>query len=177
MTSARHDSFRASRASRSPRRCQGFDRQLVRLLHALGKKKPLVAVCVAQPARWRKRAARQRGDDRHSARGAPRRSRSRGRAHLVAPVGAETAYRLAHAGQFATASSPCTIDQATIPLKLVAFGDTVNITVGLSIVRTSVDHGTAYDIAWTGKADPGGMVAAMRTRPADVQKADRPLSG
>ena len=45
-------------------------------------------------------------------------------------------------------------DQATIPMKLVAFGDAVNVTMGLSVVRTSVDHGTAYDIAWTGKADP-----------------------
>jgi 4-hydroxythreonine-4-phosphate dehydrogenase len=47
-------------------------------------------------------------------------------------------------------------------MKLVAFGDAVNITMGLSIPRTSVDHGTAYDIAWTGKADPTGMIAAMR---------------
>jgi 4-hydroxythreonine-4-phosphate dehydrogenase len=53
-------------------------------------------------------------------------------------------------------------DQATIPMKLVAFGDAVNVTMGLSVVRTSVDHGTAYDIAWTGKADPGGMVAAIK---------------
>ena len=52
-------------------------------------------------------------------------------------------------------------DQATIPLKLVAFGDAVNVTMGLSIVRTSVDHGTAYDIAWRGKADAGGMRAAL----------------
>jgi 4-hydroxythreonine-4-phosphate dehydrogenase len=53
-------------------------------------------------------------------------------------------------------------DQATIPMKLVAFGDAVNVTMGLSVVRTSVDHGTGYDIAWKGKADPSGMLAAMR---------------
>jgi len=52
-------------------------------------------------------------------------------------------------------------DQATIPMKLVAFGDAVNVTMGLSIVRTSVDHGTAYDIAWTGVADAGGMRSAL----------------
>jgi 4-hydroxythreonine-4-phosphate dehydrogenase len=52
-------------------------------------------------------------------------------------------------------------DQATIPLKLTAFGDAVNVTMGLSIVRTSVDHGTAYDIAWTGKADASGMKSAV----------------
>jgi 4-hydroxythreonine-4-phosphate dehydrogenase len=52
-------------------------------------------------------------------------------------------------------------DQATIPMKLVAFGEAVNVTMGLSIPRTSVDHGTAYDIAWTGQADPSGMIAAI----------------
>jgi 4-hydroxythreonine-4-phosphate dehydrogenase len=52
-------------------------------------------------------------------------------------------------------------DQATIPMKLLAFGRAVNVTMGLSIPRTSVDHGTAYDIAWRGKADPSGMIAAL----------------
>ena len=52
-------------------------------------------------------------------------------------------------------------DQATIPMKLVAFGDAVNVTMGLGIVRTSVDHGTAYDIAWQGTADANGMISAM----------------
>jgi 4-hydroxythreonine-4-phosphate dehydrogenase len=52
-------------------------------------------------------------------------------------------------------------DQATIPMKLLAFGDAVNVTMGLSLPRTSVDHGTAYDIAWRGKADPAGMLAAL----------------
>jgi 4-hydroxythreonine-4-phosphate dehydrogenase len=53
-------------------------------------------------------------------------------------------------------------DQATIPMKLVAFGEAVNVTMGLSIVRTSVDHGTAYDIAWQGRADMQGMLSAMQ---------------
>jgi 4-hydroxythreonine-4-phosphate dehydrogenase len=77
------------------------------------------------------------------------------------PVGAETAYRLMRAGTYDGVVAMYH-DQATIPMKLVAFGDAVNITMGLSVVRTSVDHGTAYDIAWTGKADAGGMVAAMK---------------
>jgi 4-hydroxythreonine-4-phosphate dehydrogenase len=47
-------------------------------------------------------------------------------------------------------------------MKLLAFGDAVNVTAGLSIVRTSVDHGTAYDIAWRGQADAAGMLAALR---------------
>jgi 4-hydroxythreonine-4-phosphate dehydrogenase len=52
-------------------------------------------------------------------------------------------------------------DQGLIPLKLLAFGRCVNLTVGLPIVRTSVDHGTAYDIAGRGVADPGSMVEAI----------------
>lgn len=80
---------------------------------------------------------------------------------IVGPIGAETAYRKARLGEYSGVVAMYH-DQATIPMKLVAFGDAVNVTWGLSIVRTSVDHGTAYDIAWTGKADPRGMVAAMR---------------
>jgi 4-hydroxythreonine-4-phosphate dehydrogenase len=52
-------------------------------------------------------------------------------------------------------------DQGLIPLKLLAFGRCVNMTVGLPIIRTSVDHGTAYDIAGKGVADPGSMVEAI----------------
>lgn len=53
-------------------------------------------------------------------------------------------------------------DQGLIPLKMIAFATGVNVTVGLPIVRTSPDHGTAYDIAWKGVADPSSMVAAIR---------------
>ena len=53
-------------------------------------------------------------------------------------------------------------DQGLIPFKLIHFKDGVNTTLGLPIIRTSVDHGTAYDIAGTGKADSGSMVAAIR---------------
>jgi 4-hydroxythreonine-4-phosphate dehydrogenase len=52
-------------------------------------------------------------------------------------------------------------DQGLIPLKTVAFGHCVNITVGLPIIRTSVDHGTAFDIAGQGKADPASLVDAI----------------
>jgi 4-hydroxythreonine-4-phosphate dehydrogenase len=53
-------------------------------------------------------------------------------------------------------------DQGLIPLKLTAFGKSVNITVGLPIIRTSVDHGTAYDIVGQGRADDGSLVEAIR---------------
>jgi len=52
-------------------------------------------------------------------------------------------------------------DQGLIPLKLLHFKDGVNVTLGLPIVRTSVDHGTAYDIAWKGIAGHGSMIAAI----------------
>ena len=52
-------------------------------------------------------------------------------------------------------------DQGLIPLKLLHFADGVNVTLGLPIVRTSVDHGTAYDLAGTGQAHPGSLKAAI----------------
>ena len=53
-------------------------------------------------------------------------------------------------------------DQALIPVKALAFEETVNATLGLPFVRTSPDHGTAFDIAGTGKASPASFVAALR---------------
>src|SRR3546814_10241807 len=54
-------------------------------------------------------------------------------------------------------------DQALVPLKTLHFDEGVNMTLGLPIVRTSPDHGTAFDIAGKGRADPGAMMAALRT--------------
>ena len=53
-------------------------------------------------------------------------------------------------------------DQGLIPVKLLAFGQAVNVTLGLPIIRTSVDHGTAFDIAGKGLADPGSLISAIR---------------
>ena len=53
-------------------------------------------------------------------------------------------------------------DQGLIPLKALSFDEGVNVTLGLPIVRTSVDHGTALDLAWQGKADHRSMLAAIR---------------
>ena len=53
-------------------------------------------------------------------------------------------------------------DQALIPIKTLAFDHAVNVTLGLPFVRTSPDHGTAFDIAGTGKADPSSLVASLR---------------
>ena len=53
-------------------------------------------------------------------------------------------------------------DQGHIPFKMLAFDTGVNITLGLPIIRTSVDHGTAFDIAWQGKADPTSLFSAIQ---------------
>ena len=53
-------------------------------------------------------------------------------------------------------------DQALIPIKTIAFDEGVNVTLGLPFIRTSPDHGTAFDIAGTGRADPSSLIAALR---------------
>ncbi len=68
---------------------------------------------------------------------------------------------LAHKGEFDLVVSMYH-DQGLVPLKLLGFETGVNITVGLPIIRTSPDHGTAFDIAWKAKADPSSMVEAVR---------------
>jgi len=80
---------------------------------------------------------------------------------LVGPVPAESAFRIASNGGF-DAVVAMYHDQATIPMKLLGFGEAVNISLGLPIIRTSVDHGTAYDRAGKGTADPRGMSEAMQ---------------
>jgi 4-hydroxythreonine-4-phosphate dehydrogenase len=53
-------------------------------------------------------------------------------------------------------------DQALIPAKALGFDDSVNVTLGLPFIRTSPDHGTAFNIAGTGKAKPDSLIAALR---------------
>ncbi len=79
---------------------------------------------------------------------------------IAGPLGAETAFRKAFDGEYDGVVAMYH-DQGTIPMKVRCFGKTVNVTAGLPIVRTSVDHGTGYDIAGTGKADPASMLEAM----------------
>jgi 4-hydroxythreonine-4-phosphate dehydrogenase len=64
-------------------------------------------------------------------------------------------------------------DQALIPIKTLAFDHAVNVTLGLPFVRTSPDHGTAFDIAGTGTADAASLVAALRLA-ARLAAADSP---
>jgi len=75
------------------------------------------------------------------------------------PFPGDTVFGRASRGEFDCVIA-CYHDQGLIPVKLLAFGHSVNVTLGLPIVRTSVDHGTAFDIAGQDKADPTSMVTA-----------------
>ena len=79
----------------------------------------------------------------------------------VGPFSADTLFWFAARGDY-DAVLCMYHDQGLIPLKLLHFEDAVNITLGLPIVRTSVDHGTAYDLAGSGRANPASLVAAVR---------------
>jgi 4-hydroxythreonine-4-phosphate dehydrogenase len=80
---------------------------------------------------------------------------------VIGPIAADAMF---HKRARATydAALCCYHDQALIPLKTLHFDDGVNITLGLPIVRTSPDHGTAFDIAGRGLAEPGAMIAAIK---------------
>jgi 4-hydroxythreonine-4-phosphate dehydrogenase len=80
---------------------------------------------------------------------------------VAGPYPADTLFVRASRGEF-DAVIACYHDQGLIPVKLLAFGKSVNVTLGLPIVRTSVDHGTAFDIAGRNAADPGSMIEAVR---------------
>lgn len=76
------------------------------------------------------------------------------------PIPADALMRRAVAGEFDGVTAMYH-DQGHIALKLVGFDRAVNVTLGLPIIRTSPSHGTAFDIAWQGKADASGMIAAV----------------
>jgi 4-hydroxythreonine-4-phosphate dehydrogenase len=77
------------------------------------------------------------------------------------PHSADSLYFRAHSGEFDVVIAPYH-DQGLIPVKLIAHGESTNVTLGLPYVRTSPDHGTAFSIAGKGIADPSGMAAALR---------------
>jgi 4-hydroxythreonine-4-phosphate dehydrogenase len=80
---------------------------------------------------------------------------------VVGPLSADTLFHFAAEGMYDVVV--CMYhDQGLIPLKLLHFDDGVNVTLGLPIIRTSVDHGTAYDLAGTGTASDASMAAAIR---------------
>jgi len=91
------------------------------------------------------------------------------------PLPADTLFGKAATGQY-DGIVALYHDQGLIPLKLVAFGTCVNLTVGLPIIRTSVDHGTAFDIVGKGVADPGSLLEAVKlaARITQIRTPGRP---
>jgi 4-hydroxythreonine-4-phosphate dehydrogenase len=91
------------------------------------------------------------------------------------PFPADTVFSRAARGEFDVVIA-CYHDQGLIPVKLLSFGRSVNVTIGLPIIRTSVDHGTAFDIAGKGVADPGSMIEAvlLAARLAGARAASTP---
>jgi 4-phospho-D-threonate 3-dehydrogenase / 4-phospho-D-erythronate 3-dehydrogenase len=86
------------------------------------------------------------------------------------PHSADTVFLRASRGEFDAVIS-CYHDQAMIPVKCLSFGEAVNVTLGLPFIRTSVDHGTAFDIAGRGVAEHSSMVAAI-TLAARLARSD-----
>lgn len=145
----------------TPRKVADASIQLVRLLSLLDVKTPRIAVASLNPHAGEGELLGSE-ERRAISPGIRLARRTLGRsAEVLGPMGAETAYRRAHSGDVDGVVAMYH-DQATIPMKLVAFGDAVNVTMGLHVVRTSVDHGTGYDIAWKGKADAQGMIRAIQ---------------
>jgi 4-hydroxythreonine-4-phosphate dehydrogenase len=79
---------------------------------------------------------------------------------IAGPLPADTVFVRAARGEFDCVVA-CYHDQGLIAVKMAAFGKAVNVTLGLPIVRTSVDHGTAFDIAGQDRADPASMIDAV----------------
>ena len=128
------------------------------LTELFGIKHPLIAVAALNPHAGEgglfgteERTAIGPGIERALAQGFP----------SVGPLPADTLIRQAAQGKY-DAVVAMYHDQGLIPLKLAAFGKSVNITVGLPIIRTSVDHGTAYDIVGRGVADDGSLSEAIK---------------
>lgn len=79
---------------------------------------------------------------------------------VTGPIPGDTVFVRATRGEFDVVIAAYH-DQGLIPVKLLAFGQAVNVTLGLPIIRTSVDHGTAFDIAGQNRADPSSMIEAV----------------
>jgi 4-hydroxythreonine-4-phosphate dehydrogenase len=105
------------------------------------------------------------------------RARARG-IEITGPWPADTLFARAAAGAFDAVIANYH-DQGLIPIKLLAFGRAVNVTLGLPIIRTSVDHGTAFDIAGQGKADPSSLIEAvcLAARLAAARHEKRAMKG
>ncbi|NQW18401.1 MAG: 4-hydroxythreonine-4-phosphate dehydrogenase PdxA [Chloroflexi bacterium] len=126
-------------------------------IRELGIAEPRIAVCGLNPHAGENRLFGDEDED--EIRPAAEAARAMG-INARGPLPADSCIRQAYEGQFDLVVVMYH-DQGHVPMKLVAFSEGVNVTVGLPIIRTSVDHGTAFDIAGQGIADPANMTAAL----------------
>jgi 4-hydroxythreonine-4-phosphate dehydrogenase len=120
----------------------------------LAVKKPRIAVCALNPH------GQEFGDEETKVIAPAVRAACRKGVNASGPFSADLLFHAAYHGKY-DAVIGMYHDQALAPFKLVAFHDGVNVTLGLPYCRTSPDHGTAFDIAYQGKADPSSMLAAL----------------
>jgi 4-hydroxythreonine-4-phosphate dehydrogenase len=141
----------------TPERLGGIIDLTARELPRFGVATPRLALCGLNPHAGEQGLLGE--EDEQVLRPAVAAARGRGIA-IDGPFPADTIFVRASRGEF-DAVIACYHDQGLIPVKLLAFGRAVNVTLGLPIVRTSVDHGTAFDIAGKGIADPSSMIEAV----------------
>ena len=103
------------------------------------------------------------------------RALKRARVRAEGPFPADTLFAAAASGDY-DAVLCMYHDQALIPLKLLEFGRAVNVSMGLPFIRTSPDHGTAYDLAGTGRARVDSMIEAILVAAAMVRNRRRKSS-
>jgi 4-hydroxythreonine-4-phosphate dehydrogenase len=152
-----HQSLRSVADSLTRERVERVVRLVARELPGLGARRTRLALCGLNPH------AGEGGlfgrEELDTLMPAAERLRAEG-IDLLGPAPADTLFVRAQRGEF-DAVIACYHDQGLIPAKLAGFGSAVNVTLGLPFVRTSVDHGTAFDIAERGGADPGSLEAAL----------------
>jgi 4-hydroxythreonine-4-phosphate dehydrogenase len=110
-------------------------------------------------------------EDRHQILPAILKARKLG-INATGPVSPDAIFNLASRGMFDMVVAMYH-DQGLIPMKLISFGKSVNVTVGLPFVRTSVDHGTGFDIAGKGMANPSSLIEAIKVAALFVQSKNR----
>ena len=127
-------------------------------MQGLRGKAPAITVCGLNPHAGEKGLIGQ-GEEESVILPAIERAREKG-IEVIGPLPADTAFLPQRRAE--TDAYVCMYhDQALIPLKMLAFDTAVNMTLGLPFIRTSVDHGTALDIAWQGKASANSLREAI----------------
>ncbi|MBA4387889.1 MAG: 4-hydroxythreonine-4-phosphate dehydrogenase PdxA [Verrucomicrobia bacterium] len=125
-------------------------------MRKLGKPRPRIVVCGLNPHAGENGLF---GSEETAIRRAVQRARRKG-VLVTGPLPADTAFIPSMLGE-TDAYVAMYHDQGLIPFKMLSFDTGVNVTLGLPIVRTSVDHGTAFDVAWKGKASPDSLVESI----------------